>query len=77
MQASAFTMSCPFDCCDNCIYKSDPNRDVSVYDIHDITARQFICYFDSKDWENEEILVKYNRLVVQWAQQALERTPNN
>lgn len=63
MQASAFTMSFSFDCYDNCIYESDPNRDVPVYDIHDITARQSIRYFDSKDWESEEILVEYNWLV--------------
>ena len=49
MQASAFTMSCRPDCYDNCIYKGDRNGDVPVYNIHDITARQFICYFDSKN----------------------------
>lgn len=72
MQASAFTISCPFDCCDNCICEGDPNGDVPVYDIHDITARQSIRYFDSKDWESEEILVECNRLVAQRAQQASE-----
>lgn len=77
IQASAFTMSCPFDCYDNCIYEGDLNRDFPIYDIHDITIRQSIRYFDSKNWENEEILVEYNRFIAQQAQQALEQTPNN
>ena len=77
MQANTFTMSCPFDYCDNCIYKGDWNGDVPVYNIHDITARQSIRYFDSEDWESQEILVEYNRLVAQRAHQALERTPND
>ena len=77
MQASAFTMSCPLDCYNNCIYKGDWNGDVPVYDIHDITARQSIRYFDSEDWESQEILVEYNWLVAQRAHQALEQTPND
>ena len=77
MQASAFTMSCPLETCDNCIYKGDRNGDVPVYDIYDITVRQFIRYFDSEDWENQEILVEYNRLIVPRTHQALEQTPNN
>lgn len=60
MQTSAFTILCSFDCCDNCIYKDDPNGDISIYDIYDITARHFIYYFNYKDWESEEILVEYN-----------------
>ena len=69
IQASAFTMLCPLDYCNNCIYKGDQNRNVPVNNIHDITARQFICYFDSKDWKSQEILVEYNWLVVQQAHQ--------
>ena len=77
MQVSILTMSYPFDGCDNSIYKYDRNGDISVYNIHDITTRYAICYFDSKDWKSQEILVKYNRLVVQRAYQALEQTPSN
>ena len=77
MQASAFTMSCSFDCYDNYIYKGDQNGDIPVYDISDIIARQSIRYFDSEDWKSEEILVEYNWLIIQWTHQALEQTPNN
>ncbi len=42
-------MLCLFDYCDNYIYKDNRNGDVLVYNIHNIIARQFICYFDSKD----------------------------
>lgn len=77
MQASTFTISCLFDYCNNYIYKVDWNGDVSVYNIHDITAKQFICYFDSEDWENQEILVEYNWLVAQQAHQTLDQTFNN
>lgn len=57
MQANAFTISCFFD---NRIYKSDFNGNVPVYNIYDIITRQFIRYFDFKNWESKEILVKYN-----------------
>ena len=60
-------MSCPLNCCDNCIYKDDRNGDVPVYDIYDIIARQSIYYFDSEDWKSQEILVEYNWLIVQRA----------
>ncbi len=60
MQASVFTISYPLDYCDNGTDKGDRNGDVPVYDIHYITTRQSILYFDSKNWENQEILVEYN-----------------
>ena len=77
MQASAFTILYPLDCFDNYINKNDWNKDVPVYNIHNITAKQFICYFDFEDGESEEILVEYNWLVLQRPHQALEQTPNN
>ncbi len=49
MQASIFNISCPFDSYDNCIYNDNRNGDVPVYDIYDITEKQSIRYFDSKD----------------------------
>ena len=64
MQINAFTISYLFYYYDNCIYEDDPNMDVSIYNIYNILIKQFICYFNSKDWESKEILVKYNRVVM-------------
>lgn len=36
MQASAFIMLCPFNYCDNCIYKGDQNGNVPVYNLYNI-----------------------------------------
>ena len=45
-------MLCFFDFYDNYTYKGDWNKNVSVYKLLNIIKKQFICYFDSKNWEN-------------------------
>lgn len=49
-----------FDYFHNCIYKTNLNKDILVFNIYNITTKQFIYYFDFQKQKNNKILVEYN-----------------
>lgn len=63
MRQAAFSMVCPPKCCDNCMYAEQTDKNMPIYDIHSITARQSMRYYESKEWEDREIFMEYNRLI--------------
>lgn len=63
MQTNISTMLCFFDYYDNYFYENNINRNISIYNIYNIIIKQFIYYFNLKDWKIEKILFKYNLLI--------------
>ncbi|MCJ1467000.1 ATP-dependent DNA helicase Q5 [Pseudocyphellaria aurata] len=72
MRNAAFSTAQRSRCCDNCMYAEQTDKNTPIYDVLGITARQSMRYFESKEWEEQEVFMEYNRLITKKFNRASE-----